>query len=81
MQRLIALIVVAITEVGKMKHSYPKVNTYNTELKLEQFIEIAMNSKHIKKPISWALYQTWKWADKTEEIKEDERINTRSHSN
>ena len=64
-----------------MKHSYPKVNTYNTELKLEQFIEIATNSKHIKKPISWALYQTWKWADKTEEIKEDERINTRSNSN
>ena len=64
-----------------MKHSYPKVNTYNAELKLEQFIEIAMNSEHIKKPLSWALYQTWKWADKTEEIREDERINTRSNSN
>ena len=64
-----------------MKHSYPKVNTYNTELKLEKFIEIAMNSKHIKKPISWALYQTWKWADKTEEMKEDGFTDIRSNSN
>ena len=64
-----------------MKHSYPKVNTYNAELKLEQFIEIAMNSKHIKKPISWALYQTWKCADKTEEMKEDGFTNIRSNSN
>ena len=48
-----------------MKH--PKVNTYNTELMLERLIEQAQKDEHINKPIAWALYQTWKWADTNEE--------------
>ena len=44
----------------------PKVNMYDAELYLEKCVEQAMKSDHIKKPISWALYQTWKWADATE---------------
>lgn len=31
---------------------------------------------YIKKPIAWALYQTWLWADKNEKvrIKDDETV-------
>lgn len=49
------------------KRKPPKVNMYDAELYLERCIEQAMKSDYIKKPISWALYQTWKWADATEE--------------
>ena len=45
----------------------PKVNMYDAELYFEKCFEQAMKSDHIRKPISWALYQTWKWADATEE--------------
>lgn len=48
-----------------------KVNTYNIELKLEKLIEQAQQ-ENIKKPISWALYQTWKWADENEEVNADD---------
>lgn len=51
--------------MAKKKH--PKVNMYDAELYLERCVEQAMKSDHIRKPISWALYQTWKWADATEE--------------
>lgn len=49
------------------KNKPPKLNVYDAELYFERCIEQAMKSDYIKKPISWALYQTWKWADVTEE--------------
>lgn len=52
------------------KKKPPKVNMYDAELKLEKLVEQAQNDEHIKKPISWALYQIWKWADSNEEEKE-----------
>lgn len=27
---------------------------------------VALNTKSIRKPLSWALYQTWKWVDHNE---------------
>ena len=36
---------------------------YDAELMLEKYVEYGMNNKYIKKPIAWALYQTWKWAN------------------
>lgn len=53
------------------KRKIPKVNMYDAELKLEKFVEQAIDDKTIKKPIAWALYQTWKWADKNEEVNAD----------
>lgn len=55
------------------RRKIPKVNMYDAELKLEKFVEQAMKDKSIRKPISWALYQTWKWADQNEEESEDEK--------
>lgn len=49
------------------KNKPPKLNMYDAELMLEKLVEQAMKSDTIRKPISWALYQTWKWADATEE--------------
>ena len=54
------------------RRKIPKVNMYDAELKLEKFVEQAQKMDHIKKPISWALYQTWKWADANEEMKADD---------
>lgn len=54
------------------KRKIPKVNMYDAELKLEKYIEEAKKNTAIKKPISWALYQTWKWADKNEEGSDSE---------
>jgi hypothetical protein len=47
-----------------------KVNIYDVERKLEQYVEQAQQDEHIKKPIAWALYQTWKWADFNERERE-----------
>lgn len=55
------------------RRKIPKVNMYDAELKLEKLVEQAMKDKSIRKPISWALYQTWKWADTYEEVKADDR--------
>ena len=52
------------------KRRIPKVNMYDAELKLEKFVEQAIDDKTIKKPIAWALCQTWKWADKNEKERE-----------
>lgn len=54
------------------RRKIPKVNMYDAKLKLEKFVEQAMKDKSIRKPISWALYQTWKWADANEEVNADE---------
>lgn len=54
------------------KRKNAKVNTYDVELKLEKLIEQAQNDIYIKKPISWALYHTWKWADANEEVNANE---------
>ena len=45
---------------------------YDAELKLEKLVEQAQKDKSIKKPISWALYQTWKWTNANEEANADE---------
>lgn len=45
------------------KHKHQKVNVYDIERMIERYVEYGMNNKYIKKPITWALYKTWKWAD------------------
>ena len=41
--------------------------TITTVIKrLESNYERAKQRKDIKKPIAWALYQTWRWADEYE---------------
>ena len=57
------------------KRKIPKVNMYDAELMFEKLVEEAMNNSYIKKPIAWALYQTWNWADFNErerEVNDDE---------
>ena len=34
--------------------------------KFNEFYDKALKSDYVKKPISWALYQTWKWFDEIE---------------
>lgn len=43
---------------------------YDAELMLEKYVEQVQKDNTIKKPISWALYQTWMWADKNEKERE-----------
>lgn len=50
----------------------PKINMYDAELKLEKLVEQAQKNPYIRKPISWALYQTWKWANQNEEEREND---------
>ena len=50
----------------------PKINMYDAELKLEKLVEQAQKNSYIRKPISWALYQTWKWANQNEEEREND---------
>ena len=52
------------------KRKYPKVNIYDAELMFEKLVEQAQQDPYIKKPIAWALYQTWKWADFNERERE-----------
>ena len=47
-----------------------KVNLYNAWLELERLTEEAVKNPAIRKPIAWALYQTWKWADEHEKPRE-----------
>jgi hypothetical protein len=49
-----------------------EVNLYNAWLKLERLTEQAMEDEAIKKPITWALYNVWKWADKNEKPRKGE---------
>lgn len=42
-----------------------RVNVYSAERTFERYVEEAVQ-KHISKPIEWALYQTWSWADENE---------------
>lgn len=48
------------------------VNVYNAELMLDKLLEQAVNDSYVRKPLSWALYQTWKWADANETPREVE---------
>ena len=50
-----------------------KVNIYDAERKFEEYVEQAIEDKNIKKPIAWALYQTWKWADFNEKEREESK--------
>lgn len=52
------------------KRKIPKVNMYDAELKLERLVEQAQKDNTIKKPIAWALYHTWMWADFNERERE-----------
>ena len=47
-----------------------KVNLCNAWLELERLTEKAVKNPAIRKPIAWALYQTWKWADEHEKPRE-----------
>lgn len=38
--------------------------------KLNAFYVDAKNNDYIRKPVSWALYHTWKWADAYEQPRE-----------
>jgi hypothetical protein len=49
-------------EGGRMSE---RVNVYSAERIFERYVEEA-HHKHISKPIEWALYQTWSWADENE---------------
>lgn len=53
-------------EGGRMSE---RVNVYSAERTFERYVEEAVQ-KHISKPIEWALYQTWSWADENE-VSED----------
>lgn len=56
---------------------HPKVNIYDAERKFERYVEYGMKNRYIKKPITWALYKTWKWADfneKAMEVKSDDEL-------
>ena len=46
-------------------HMSERVNVYSAERTFERYVEEAVQ-KHISKPIEWALYQTWSWADENE---------------
>jgi hypothetical protein len=39
------------------------VKTGTAITKFKDYFEQTKDRKDIEKPISWALYQTWKWAD------------------
>ena len=34
--------------------------------KFNEFYDKAVKLSYVEKPISWALYQTWKWSDENE---------------
>ena len=42
--------------------------------KFYEYYAKALSSDYVIKPISWALYQTWKWADSKEKSKEGDNI-------
>lgn len=46
-----------------------RVNVYSAERTFERYVEEA-KQKSISRPIEWALYQTWSWADENE-VSED----------
>lgn len=33
----------------------------------------AMNNPYVRRPISYALYQTWKWSEKIEKPRKDQK--------
>ena len=45
------------------------MNIVNVLAKVKKTYEVAMKDENIKKPISYALYNTWKWADAYEHEK------------
>lgn len=46
-------------------HMSERVNVYSAERIFERYVEEA-KQKSISRPIEWALYQTWSWADENE---------------
>ena len=48
-------------------------NRYSVINALNRFYEEALTKRWIKKKLSWALYQTWKWCDKVEEAESKEK--------
>ena len=47
-----------------------EVNLYSAWLELERLTEEAVKIPAIRKPVAWALYQVWKWADEHEKSRE-----------
>ena len=43
-----------------------KITTDKAFKKFLEYYNRAVKNKVIDKPISWSLYQTWKWSDKKE---------------
>lgn len=46
----------------------------STKLAIKKFLEFyneAVTKEYIVKPVSWALYQTWKWADSKERMRKE----------
>ncbi len=46
----------------------------STKLAIKKFLEFyneAVTNEYICKPVSWALYQTWKWADSKEQMRKE----------
>lgn len=46
----------------------------STKLAIKKFLEFyneAVTKEYICKPVSWALYQTWKWADSKEQMRKE----------
>ena len=41
--------------------------------RLYNYYDLAKKQKVISKPLSWALYQTWKWADTYEKPRETKK--------
>lgn len=50
-----------------MKTSKYSLNMNNIPKVFDMYYKRALKNTFIKKPISWALYHTWKWADEQEE--------------
>ena len=40
--------------------------------KFNEFYDKALKSDYVEKPISWALYHTWKWFDNNEKSRRAE---------
>lgn len=59
-----------VVEYAMLNPNKTKVNIYDVERVFERYVEQAIKLDHIQKPISWALCQTWKWADKNEKERE-----------
>lgn len=57
-------------EEAKKQAQKGKIKLTTLEKRLARNYQRAIENDAIKKPGAWALYQTWKWADRYEAIRE-----------